>query len=869
MVKKYLMNGMGALALGLIVASCSRDTDFSPAEALEHAESVLGVKIDPNQDWKMTQSITTHITVNKGTGKDYTVYVFDKNPFENEDAVYYTKQTVKDASILDVNLSVPSYLNSLYVSVFDSDDHSFSKNVAIVDEYVTTIFGNSMPDSYLTRSGRRANAGENMPYTSEAINANANEWADKDPSKTYGGWLVPDPLTEEQKNVVTAYFQANSKLTYQDPEWRHFFVQQVYKGKTSPGENSPEEVIAANGSSKYTSDNMNLLTVGQDEQHLNNFNKGDCSWNNTVLDNGGNANDGPFHSDQIMLMVNIDDTSCFGYHNSGCSIQKNDKAALVGWETIRTWANANGLNGDCLKDNWNRSFMGFDFELFNLEESYAKDNGNKIYAPISDVPGNAPQYVWDGEQVLKRGTKTSAPKRGVNRAKSKRAEGTSVNLWTGNEEKNNNTYINFNFSEDGKKLIVAGNYLGVDLSNVAEGASVKFAGSWSTDLHITNISLNAGATNAEIQLTESDCVTLLQQGGLNVWSLTSSPVTFKRVYISEYSQANGGVDGGDDTPSGGDTGGDDTPSGGDQTEDYDIYEGNYIVVNGEEIPYLNANMNMYGGVQKSLADNDMKIQKDGKECLNLPAFKELVDSGYLPVKDKNLREWVKWQGGDKYYSDWIVTLCKAKRINDEGVDEHEEQINPKPAVYSYAFEDSWYADYDMNDVVVKVKANASDSSKIDVTLCCSGAAYNLYVFIRENGKDYPLFGGNEVHAALGGSAGKFINTGDSSNEKFEDGTPNTTTINWPKKFDKQSSDSVYVPLANLDIWIKSPEKDIHVAEPGEDPHGVVIPYDWKWPTEWTSIKTAYPDFVNFAKDQSESLDWYNNPATGSGLIYGE
>jgi len=400
MVKKYLMNGVGVLALGLIVASCSRDTDFSPAEALEHAESVLGVKIDPNQDWKMTQSVTTHITVNKGTGKDYTVYVFDKNPFENEDAVYYTKQTVKDASILDVNLSVPSYLNSLYVSVFDSDDHSFSKNVAIVDEYVTTIFGNSMPDSYLTRSGRRANAGENMPYTSEAINANANEWADKDPSKTYGGWLVPDPLTEEQKNVVTAYFQANSKLTYQDPEWRHFFVQQVYKGKTSPGENSPEEVIAANGSSKYTSDNMNLLTVGQDEQHLNNFNKGDCSWNNTVLDNGGNANDGPFHSDQIMLMVNIDDTSCFGYHNSGCSIQKNDKAALVGWETIRTWANANGLNGDCLKDNWNRSFMGFDFELLSLEDSYAKENGQKVYVPVNAVPGNTPQYVWDGENVI-------------------------------------------------------------------------------------------------------------------------------------------------------------------------------------------------------------------------------------------------------------------------------------------------------------------------------------------------------------------------------------------------------------------------------------------------------------------------------------
>jgi hypothetical protein len=830
MVKKYLMNGVGVLALGLIVASCSRDTDFSPAEALEHAESVLGVKIDPNQDWKMTQSVTTHITVNKGTGKDYTVYVFDKNPFENEDAVYYTKQTVKDASILDVNLSVPSYLNSLYVSVFDSDDHSFSKNVAIVDEYVTTIFGNSMPDSYLTRSGRRANAGENMPYTSEAINANANEWADKDPSKTYGGWLVPDPLTEEQKNVVTAYFQANSKLTYQDPEWRHFFVQQVYKGKTSPGENSPEEVIAANGSSKYTSDNMNLLTVGQDEQHLNNFNKGDCSWNNTVLDNGGNANDGPFHSDQIMLMVNIDDTSCFGYHNSGCSIQKNDKAALVGWETIRTWANANGLNGDCLKDNWNRSFMGFDFELLSLEDSYAKENGQKVYVPVNAVPGNTPQYVWDGENVI--------PTASVQGTGNYDLASRDFYVWNEAESfvKNADGTITYNSASWGGLVTWFG---GQDFSAYS-ALVVEFAEATTTatqllikvgddnnSWNLNNLYVNAGTTKLEYDLSNEYWSRSIREIALQTADATTLKI--KSIYFKGEESVTG--------------------------------FGDYIVVNGEEIPYLNTNTDQYGGIKKALSDGDMKIQKDGKECLNLPAFKELVDSGYLPVKDKNLREWVKWQGGDKYYSDWIVTLCKAKRINDEGVDEHEEQINPKPAVYSYAFEDSWHADYDMNDVVIKVKQNRDDESKIDITLCCTGASYNLYVFLGEE----PLFGGVEVHSLLKGNAGLFINTGDAfSSDKFQNGTPITTTIPWPT--DKSNANT---PLGSLDIWIKSPEKNIHVAEPGEDPHGVVIPFDWKWPTEWTSIKTAYPDFVNFAKDQSQATDWYNNPSETPGLIYEE
>ena len=231
-----------------------------------------------------------------------------------------------------------------------------------------------------TRGMTRSNPGVDYPATSTGINANANEWAD--PDKEFGGWVVPDPLTDEQKNVVKAYFQANPNLTFQDPEWRHFFVQQVYKGKTDPGTNSTEEVTAADNT-KYTSDNMNLLTVGEVEQHINNFNSGNCSVNGNVLDNGGNVNSGPYHSDQIMLMVNIDDTQCFGYHNTGMSLQRNDKAALVGWETIRTWANSNGLNGDCLNDGWNRSFLGFDFELFSLADSYVKNNGETVYAKMT------------------------------------------------------------------------------------------------------------------------------------------------------------------------------------------------------------------------------------------------------------------------------------------------------------------------------------------------------------------------------------------------------------------------------------------------------------------------------------------------------
>ena len=112
-------------------------------------------------------------------------------------------------------------------------------------------------------------------------------------------------------------------LKYEDPHYRHFFVQQVYKGGTTPPETGNKENNVAADNTAYTSSNMNLLTVGHNEQHINNFNRGsygteDGQSSVGVLDKDYTANDfgDHHHQDEIMLMVNIDDTECMGYHNS-------------------------------------------------------------------------------------------------------------------------------------------------------------------------------------------------------------------------------------------------------------------------------------------------------------------------------------------------------------------------------------------------------------------------------------------------------------------------------------------------------------------------------------------------------------------------
>ena len=306
------------------------------------------------------------------------------------------------------------------------------------------------------------------------------------------------------------------------------------------------------------------------------------------------------------------------------------------------------------------------------------------------------------------------------------------------------------------------------------------------------------------------------------------------------------------------------------TSTIEYYESNYIVIDGKEIPYLNTNMNMYGGIQRSLSDGDMKINKDGKECLNLPAFKALVDEGYLPVKDKNLRTWVKWQGGDGYYSDWIVTLTEAKRQSD--TETHMEEIDPHSNIYSYAFEDTKNGDYDMNDVVLKCQEN-EDGENIDMWRVAAGATLDLEINLYEydetnvNG-EHPYYGNfvrtleyngkTEIHDMWEIDRGTMVNTNAGANKA-------------PIRIAQLPKSEGY-EADKLRFTIKSVVWEVFLSGSGQAPYGVVIPFDWKWPTERTRITNAYNEtntteaetdqsFAKFASQAGAAEKWYEYPTT--------
>ena len=274
------------------------------------------------------------------------------------------------------------------------------KEMSVNEQYAAAFekaFGKVGPNvdwGFGSKAGTRANPGVDYPATSGNINANANEWAASttgDNPKTYGGWLVPDPLTQEQKDRVAAYFKANPDLDYKDPEWRHFFVQNVYKGTNS---------ISAAGGSTYTTNNMTDLYVGPnkvEDLKINNFSQGDAT-ERDVLDNFEDVNTGSTHKDKIMLMVNIDNTETFTYFNSATSSSYNNKCALVSAAVIDEWAEKQNPKpgAQVSSDKWNRQFLGFDLALLEGSQCYDTNAGN---ASLSKAPEN-PNYAWDGEKII-------------------------------------------------------------------------------------------------------------------------------------------------------------------------------------------------------------------------------------------------------------------------------------------------------------------------------------------------------------------------------------------------------------------------------------------------------------------------------------
>ena len=202
-------------------------------------------------------------------------------------------------------------------------------------------------------------------------------------------------------------------------------------------------------------------------------------------------------------------------------------------------------------------------------------------------------------------------------------------------------------------------------------------------------------------------------------------------------------------------------------------------------------------------------------------------------------------GADCNYCDLIIEVSS-------GIDVLDETIEVFYTVYTMCFEDRELGDYDMNDVVIKAMRLPGNKVLYSIEAC--GAHDELYIYniggttINENA---------EVHALFGVKTDTFVNTQENGERK----DPVQEIVDVDENFSFSNPDDL--PY----IENRTKNNTVKIAKNGEDPHGIVIPFDYKYPTEKTTISEANKQFLEWARDKNSisSKGWYR---TGEeNLIY--
>lgn len=230
---------------------------------------------------------------------------------------------------------------------------------------------------------------------------------------------------------------------------------------------------------------------------------------------------------------------------------------------------------------------------------------------------------------------------------------------------------------------------------------------------------------------------------------------------------------------------------------------------------LNNSVNKYGSFSSS------KLGTDG------PRMAWLTVNGRVLVCCES--------GTDTDFNDIILEI-------EGGVD----PVTPVPElennVYTFCFEDTLFGDYDMNDVVIKAK-RISDT-KVEYSLVACGAYDNLQIMNINGNK---INQNTEVHKILGVEGG-YVNT---VKGRVFPVVTETVTVDKNFSFTNESTQPYIIDLTT--------NKTIKISRKGEDPHGIMIPYDFKYPLETVCVKDAYTKFNSWGQNPVESTEWYLYP----------
>ena len=169
MKKMYLVKSMAALAMGLVAVSCNKasfdEGAYQNAKEQESQEQFVnnvmgGQQIDPNQNWKTTNTIELTVT----TAKEGTLKIYPANPIGNTTGSLYTINVTAGQTVT-FNVTKGVDLTKLYAAVVD--ENNFILDMLTVDATAEKAEVN-MTSSETRGAARRVAAAPTEPdYASE------------------------------------------------------------------------------------------------------------------------------------------------------------------------------------------------------------------------------------------------------------------------------------------------------------------------------------------------------------------------------------------------------------------------------------------------------------------------------------------------------------------------------------------------------------------------------------------------------------------------------------------------------------------------------------------------------------------------------
>ena len=236
------------------------------------------------------------------------------------------------------------------------------------------------------------------------------------------------------------------------------------------------------------------------------------------------------------------------------------------------------------------------------------------------------------------------------------------------------------------------------------------------------------------------------------------------------------------------------------------------------------------------------------EC-NFKSSQLGTDGPRLAYLALNGRKYMCWESGtDTDFNDIIIEI-------ECGLEVPEIPIEQEYETYTYCFEDTKVGDYDLNDIVIKAKRKNTTTVEYSIVAC--GAYDELYVKNINAGK---IKDNAEVHSLFGVSDTKtFINT-ESGGTTYPAVTVTKTVGAEFKLADPTTAPYIYDAITG---------QEVRMSKIGEDPHGIMIPNDFKYPLEKVCIKNAYLEFNNWGQNSVTSTDWYTKPVSGKVYELGE